>query len=72
MQARVMLFKENIEFKFYWNKCRCHTLSVYILRVKGKNKLGGVRKINFGVGMKFSIALYTENKVPQAFPGNRE
>lgn len=44
------------------------TLNVYQCQV-GK-KLGGVRKINFSVGLEFSGVFYAENKMPQAFPGH--
>jgi len=45
------------------------TRSMFILYVSSGKKLGGVRKIIFSVGIKFSGVSYTENKMPQAFPG---
>lgn len=44
-------------------------VNVYTVSVEWKNKLAGVRKLNFNVGIKVSRAFYTENKIPTAFPG---
>lgn len=43
-------------------------LNVYLVSVKWKNKLGGVRKINLNVGTQISGTFYTENKIAKAFP----
>lgn len=42
------------------------------ISVKWKDKLGGVRKINFVVDIKISGAFSMENKTPEAFPGQGE
>lgn len=44
-------------------------VNIYIEGVNWKNKLGGVRKVNFSVGTETSEAFYTENRIPKAFPG---
>lgn len=45
-------------------------LNVYIVSVKWKDKLGGVRKMNFIIDIKISGAFYTENKIPVVFLGH--
>ena len=47
------------------------THSVFI-SVKWNNNLGGVRKVNFSVGIKISGAFYTENKMPKHFKANEK
>lgn len=44
-------------------------LNVYIVSVKWKNKLDGVRKISFSVSIKISGAFCTKNEVPKTFLG---
>lgn len=47
-------------------------VNVYIVSVEWKNKLAGVRKLNFNVGIKISRAFYTEkeNKYLKHFQAN--
>lgn len=47
------------------------THSMFI-SVKWKNNLGGVRKVNFSVGINISGAFYTENKMPKHFKANEK
>lgn len=59
----MVMKKDILKVKLYWTECKCNMLNVYFVSVKWKNKLGGVRKINFSVGTHISGTFYTENKI---------